>query len=178
MWASDPVWKFLLKCKLLFLWQDFSVLCSWPVYAGFICDTEKQYILDLHNNLRKRVAKGLETTGNPGPQPPAANMRKLVSKISLAVHKLLIACISNNCLQYGVYLKNVHFIRESANWLFGWWTDGKLVISQQCTFFVFQLETLFLGTLNKPLFIGVGRRTGKNSTAVDRPVRLYNPHRV
>jgi hypothetical protein len=51
---------------------------------------EKQYILDLHNNIRRRVAKGLETRGNPGPQPPAANMRKLVSEISLAVHKLLI----------------------------------------------------------------------------------------
>jgi hypothetical protein len=52
---------------------------------------EKQYILDAHNNISRRVAKGLETRGNPGPQPPAANMRKLVSVKKLAVYKLLTA---------------------------------------------------------------------------------------
>jgi hypothetical protein len=60
------------------------------VYAGLTCSAEKQEILDVHNELRRRVAQGLETTGRPGPQPPAANMRKLVSEISLAVDKLLI----------------------------------------------------------------------------------------
>jgi len=88
--ASDPVWKFLLKGKLLFVWQDYGASCRSPIYAGFICDTEKQYIVDVHNSLRRRVAKGLETRGNPGPQPPAANMRKLVSEMSLAVNKLLV----------------------------------------------------------------------------------------
>ena len=35
-------------------------------------------MLDLHNELRRRVAKGEETNG---PQPAAANMRKLVSRV-------------------------------------------------------------------------------------------------
>jgi hypothetical protein len=51
---------------------------------------EKQTILDAHNEVRRRVAKGLEIKGKPGPQPPATNMRKLVNELSLAVNKLLI----------------------------------------------------------------------------------------
>jgi len=47
-----------------------------------MCDMERQTILDVHNDIGRRVAKGLETGGDPGPQPPAANMRKLVSDIS------------------------------------------------------------------------------------------------
>jgi hypothetical protein len=49
--------------------------------------------------LRRRVAKGLEIRGNPGPQPPAAKMRELVSEISLAVRKLVIALIKSDYLQ-------------------------------------------------------------------------------
>jgi hypothetical protein len=41
--------------------------------------SDKQTIVDAHNALRRRVAKGLESKGNPGPQPSAANMRKIVS---------------------------------------------------------------------------------------------------
>ena len=65
-------------------------MCGSEVYSGVLCGTEKQAILDAHNDLRRRVAKGLETRGKPGPQPPATNMRKLVSEISLDVHKLVI----------------------------------------------------------------------------------------
>lgn len=35
-------------------------------------------ILAMHNNLRKRVAQGLDVRGSPGPQPTASNMRQLV----------------------------------------------------------------------------------------------------
>ena len=38
----------------------------------------KQAILDKHNELRRRVAKGEETGGINGPQPGASNMKKLV----------------------------------------------------------------------------------------------------
>lgn len=38
----------------------------------------KQAILDKHNELRRRVAKGEETGGINAPQPGASNMRKLV----------------------------------------------------------------------------------------------------
>jgi len=47
----------------------------------------QEQIAYLHNELRRRVAKGLEKRGNPGPQPPAANMREFVSNILLTLHK-------------------------------------------------------------------------------------------
>lgn len=37
--------------------------------------TDKTLILDLHNKMRRQVAKGLEKRG---PQPAAANMREMV----------------------------------------------------------------------------------------------------
>jgi len=74
-------------------------VCGSPLYAGLMCNTDKQTILDVHNQLRRRVAKGLEATGNPGPKPPAANMRKLISETSLTVHKLLITLVNSNYFQ-------------------------------------------------------------------------------
>ena len=43
----------------------------------------KQAILDLHNDLRRKVAKGEEINGINPPQPGATNMRKLVRKCFL-----------------------------------------------------------------------------------------------
>ena len=68
---------------------------------------EKQYILDLHNNLRRRVAKGLETNGDPGPQPSAANMRKLVSEISLILYDFLIT-YTGRFIMYSRITKNYY----------------------------------------------------------------------
>ncbi|CAG0899177.1 unnamed protein product [Darwinula stevensoni] len=42
---------------------------------------EKQAIVDAHNSYRTRVASGLEVLGNPGPQPNASNMRRMVSSV-------------------------------------------------------------------------------------------------
>nr|AGM32559.1 SCP-like extracellular protein domain protein [Coptotermes formosanus] len=41
--------------------SDFGARCSTPVYSGLMCDTEKQQILDAHNDVRRRVAQGNET---------------------------------------------------------------------------------------------------------------------
>ena len=46
-------------------------------YRGFPQES-KDAILDSHNELRRRVAKGQETGGINAPQPKASNMRKLV----------------------------------------------------------------------------------------------------
>ena len=46
---------------------------------------DKTVILQVHNSLRRKVANGLETRGNPGPQPAAANMRELVIEIELSL---------------------------------------------------------------------------------------------
>lgn len=49
--------------------QDFKVVS--------LNDDDRQYILDIHNYLRNKVAMGQERRG--GGQPPAANMNTLVS---------------------------------------------------------------------------------------------------
>ncbi len=38
-------------------------------------------VVKAHNDLRRKVAKGEEKRGNPGPQPSASNMMKLVSSL-------------------------------------------------------------------------------------------------
>nr|P35787.1 RecName: Full=Venom allergen 5; AltName: Full=Allergen Ves vi V; AltName: Full=Antigen 5; Short=Ag5; AltName: Full=Cysteine-rich venom protein; Short=CRVP; AltName: Allergen=Ves vi 5 [Vespula vidua] len=54
------------------------------VKAYGLTEAEKQEILKVHNDFRQKVAKGLETRGNPGPQPPAKNMNNLVWNDELA----------------------------------------------------------------------------------------------
>ncbi|XP_063242903.1 venom allergen 5-like [Bacillus rossius redtenbacheri] len=46
--------------------------------------TERTALLDQHNALRSRVARGEESRGQPGPQPAASNMRTLVWDAELA----------------------------------------------------------------------------------------------
>nr|P35760.1 RecName: Full=Venom allergen 5; AltName: Full=Allergen Ves m V; AltName: Full=Antigen 5; Short=Ag5; AltName: Full=Cysteine-rich venom protein; Short=CRVP; AltName: Allergen=Ves m 5 [Vespula maculifrons] len=58
---------------------------------------EKQDILKEHNDFRQKIARGLETRGNPGPQPPAKNMKNLVWSDELAY----IAQVWANQCQYG-----------------------------------------------------------------------------
>ncbi|EFX86985.1 hypothetical protein DAPPUDRAFT_312470 [Daphnia pulex] len=50
-----------------------------PAYPtkSTVTDADIVTILKLHNDYRRKVAQGLETQGNPGPQPPASNMREL-----------------------------------------------------------------------------------------------------
>lgn len=50
------------------------------VKAYGLTNDEKNEILKRHNDFRQKVAKGLETRGKPGPQPPAKNMNVLVIK--------------------------------------------------------------------------------------------------
>jgi hypothetical protein len=75
----------LLQCTFPFLRQNYGEDCVSPLCSGTYWF--RQQILDKHNELRRRVAKGLEKRGNPGPQPPAANMQGMVSKILLALHQ-------------------------------------------------------------------------------------------
>lgn len=49
-----------------------------------ITEEEKELILRRHNVLRAHVAEGNESRGDPGPQPPAANMHQLVWNEELA----------------------------------------------------------------------------------------------
>ncbi|KAJ8674847.1 hypothetical protein QAD02_010633 [Eretmocerus hayati] len=45
--------------------------------GGAITDSDKNLIVNRHNQLRRRVANGQETKGRPGPQPAARSMPDL-----------------------------------------------------------------------------------------------------
>nr|Q7Z156.2 RecName: Full=Venom allergen 5; AltName: Full=Allergen Pol s V; AltName: Full=Antigen 5; Short=Ag5; AltName: Full=Cysteine-rich venom protein; Short=CRVP; AltName: Allergen=Pol s 5 [Polybia scutellaris rioplatensis] len=49
-----------------------------------VTEEEKKLIVDEHNRFRQKVAQGLETRGNPGPQPAASDMNNLVWNDELA----------------------------------------------------------------------------------------------
>jgi len=51
---------------------------------GKLSAADQQEIVNKHNDLRRLVAKGLETQGRPGPQPSASNMRQMVWDDNLA----------------------------------------------------------------------------------------------
>lgn len=56
-------------------------------------------IVALHNQLRSQVARGEETRGAPGPQPPGANIKTMVSVLFSADADLLhIQVLSISCL--------------------------------------------------------------------------------
>ena len=55
--------------------------CGRVVLQGVSDDQERDLIVDLHNQLRAKIANGQELRGDPGPQPMAANMMELVSII-------------------------------------------------------------------------------------------------
>ena len=61
--------------------QGPSAFCSASTTLRQLSEESKAAILDKHNELRRRVAKGEETGGINAPQPAAANMRKMVGKI-------------------------------------------------------------------------------------------------
>ena len=52
-----------------------------PILARGVDEKSKQVILQIHNSLRSLVAFGGEIRGQPGPQPPAANMQLMVAPL-------------------------------------------------------------------------------------------------
>lgn len=51
--------------------------CGGAVLDRGLLPEEAEEIVRVHNELRSTIARGLETRGNPGPQPPAADMLQL-----------------------------------------------------------------------------------------------------
>ena len=58
--------------------QGPSTECAAKTEFRQLSAAAKAAILDKHNELRRRVAKGEETSGLSGAQPAAANMKKMV----------------------------------------------------------------------------------------------------
>ncbi|KAK8399007.1 hypothetical protein O3P69_004240 [Scylla paramamosain] len=58
--------------------------CGTQVLAREVSSEEADFIVELHNKLRSKVARGEETRGAPGPQPSGANIRALAWDEELA----------------------------------------------------------------------------------------------
>ncbi|XP_068084050.1 venom allergen 5-like [Anabrus simplex] len=65
------------------IYEGVSEACDADGLCG-VSDSEKEQVVDLHNELRNKVAMGQERQGSPGPQPPASNMRKMTWDDGLA----------------------------------------------------------------------------------------------
>ena len=76
---KDNSYVFLSKISLLIWHQlgNYAERCG-KVIKGNLTEDEKLLVMDLHNKKRMLIANGLEKRGDPGPQPPAANMMELV----------------------------------------------------------------------------------------------------
>jgi hypothetical protein len=90
-----------------FLWQAYGANCLAPVYSGVTSAADKQAVVDAHNKLRRKVAKGQESRGNPGPQPSAANMLKIVSIILIKVGVIVDTTVSSGVPDNGSELDQV-----------------------------------------------------------------------
>ena len=55
-----------------------GIHCGSHVPHRGVSEEDRRFILDRHNQLRSRVAQGLELQGINGPQPSAADMNCLV----------------------------------------------------------------------------------------------------
>lgn len=88
---------------------------------GFaLTKVEKDAVLNLHNKLRKVVADGKETRGNPGPQPAAKYMPDLVIEYDIHITHSII---------YSQYLSNPLIVNKhnfiSRNGMMNWNTLHK-----------------------------------------------------
>ena len=57
---------------------------------------DPEEVVRLHNNWRRKVAKGEEERGSPGPQPSASNMRKMEWDEELAKVRQFLSLIMKN----------------------------------------------------------------------------------
>lgn len=71
--------------------NSFGTACSQVVPLNFTV-TDKAAIVNYHNTLRRKVAKGQELRGTPGPQPTASNMREIVRSPDVKIAKCLYDC--------------------------------------------------------------------------------------
>ena len=61
--------------------QGLGAACGGTALARGVSEAEREEIVELHNQFRALLARGGERRGRPGPQPPAANMKEMVSRI-------------------------------------------------------------------------------------------------
>ncbi|XP_064110941.1 CRISP/Allergen/PR-1-like [Macrobrachium nipponense] len=96
-----------------------------PFQRG-VPDSDKKLILKLHNELREKVAKGLEKLGDPGPQPPATNMRELVwnNELASVAQAWAEQCpYSHDCYRCRKIKERSYSVGQNIFWSFG--SDSK-----------------------------------------------------
>ena len=69
--------------------QGSGPACNGQPLARGVTEAEMKTILEVHNRYRAKIARGEERRGSPGPQPPAANMKIMVSLHWLPSHHLI-----------------------------------------------------------------------------------------
>jgi len=87
VWSQDAQYCNISPSHTLCQFKGIGISCGAPargVISNGISDEDKNIIVDLHNQLRSRVALGLEQRGRPGPQKSAANMMQLTWDDELA----------------------------------------------------------------------------------------------
>ena len=66
-------------CWFVYKTDSYGSDCKYSIAKNIkISKEDQETIVNKHNELRRKVAKGEETRGEPGPQPSASNMRELV----------------------------------------------------------------------------------------------------
>ena len=70
---------------------------------------DQQAIVNKHNALRRQIANGQESRGNPGPQPPASNMRQMKwdANLAKAAQTLTNRCVFGH--DVGILAGNNHY---------------------------------------------------------------------
>ena len=66
-----------MKYVRINFFQGFGAKCTQVLGSG-TNRKEIEEILRVHNDLRAKIANGLENRGRPGPQPSAADMEQMV----------------------------------------------------------------------------------------------------
>ena len=69
--------------------QGSGPACNGQPLSRGVTEAEMKTILEVHNRYRAKIARGEERRGSPGPQPPAANMKIMVSSEMLASSHLI-----------------------------------------------------------------------------------------
>lgn len=80
--ANPPILGLNQLKKFWFCFQGYGDKCGQVLGSG-ITSQDIREILQVHNELRAKIANGLEKRGRPGPQPPAANMEQMVMFVLL-----------------------------------------------------------------------------------------------
>ncbi|XP_023715531.1 venom allergen 3 [Cryptotermes secundus] len=119
----------ICKNHTMCIYPETGLRCYQEVVYSIHDDAIKAHIVEQHNKLRNVVALGQETRGAPGPQPPAANLKKMTWDDELAA---VAQRWSNQCIFEHDSCRDVDRFVVGQN-LFCWsskYRNGKLLTNE------------------------------------------------